>query len=189
MLPPTIPIFPLPNAVLFPNVFMPLHIFEPRYRAMVADALAGDRIIGMVLLRAGFERGLRGPAADLSDRLRRRHHALRAAAGRPLQHRPQGDREVPHHRRRRQQAVPPGGDRFAAGTGVGRGSRRTAATSACGSRRCWPRPSSARAAIRNFRRPSPTRISSTRWRSTWDSNRSSGRHSSNATACWRAAAA
>jgi Lon protease-like protein len=55
MLPPTVPIFPLPNAVLFPNVFMPLHIFEPRYRAMVADALAGDRIIGMVLLKAGFE--------------------------------------------------------------------------------------------------------------------------------------
>ena len=55
MLPPTIPIFPLPNAVLFPNVFMPLHIFEPRYRAMVSDALAGDRIIGMVLLRPGFE--------------------------------------------------------------------------------------------------------------------------------------
>jgi uncharacterized protein len=55
MLPPVIPIFPLPNAVLFPNVFMPLHIFEARYRTMVSDALAGDRIIGMVLLRAGFE--------------------------------------------------------------------------------------------------------------------------------------
>jgi Lon protease-like protein len=55
MLPPTIPIFPLPNAVLFPNVFLPLHIFEPRYRAMVADALTGDRIIGMVLLRPGYE--------------------------------------------------------------------------------------------------------------------------------------
>jgi len=55
MLPATIPIFPLPNAVLFPNVFMPLHIFEPRYRAMVADTLAGDRIIGMVLLKPGFE--------------------------------------------------------------------------------------------------------------------------------------
>jgi Lon protease-like protein len=60
MLPPTIPIFPLPNAVLFPNVFMPLHIFEPRYRDMVSDALAGDRIIGMVLLRAGFERDYEG---------------------------------------------------------------------------------------------------------------------------------
>ena len=55
MLPPTIPIFPLPNAVLFPNVFMPLHIFEPRYRAMVTDALADDRIIGMVLLKPGHE--------------------------------------------------------------------------------------------------------------------------------------
>jgi Lon protease-like protein len=63
MLPPTIPIFPLPNAVLFPNVFMPLHIFEPRYRAMVSDALAGDRIIGMVLLRAGFERDYEGRPA------------------------------------------------------------------------------------------------------------------------------
>ena len=60
MLPPTIPIFPLPNAVLFPNVFMPLHIFEARYRAMVSDALSGDRIIGMVLLRAGFERDYEG---------------------------------------------------------------------------------------------------------------------------------
>ncbi len=55
MLPPTIPIFPLPGTVLFPNVFLPLHIFEPRYRAMVNDALDGDRIIGMVLLRPGFE--------------------------------------------------------------------------------------------------------------------------------------
>jgi Lon protease-like protein len=60
MLPPTIPIFPLPNAVLFPNVFMPLHIFEGRYRAMVSDALAGDRIIGMVLLKAGFEADYNG---------------------------------------------------------------------------------------------------------------------------------
>jgi Lon protease-like protein len=55
MLPPTIPIFPLPNVVLFPNVFLPLHIFEPRYRQMVDAALNGDRIIGMVLLRPGWE--------------------------------------------------------------------------------------------------------------------------------------
>src|SRR6476661_1841575 len=55
MLPPTIPIFPLPNVVLFPNVFLPLHIFEARYRQMVEDALKGDRIIGMVLLRPGWE--------------------------------------------------------------------------------------------------------------------------------------
>jgi Lon protease-like protein len=55
MLPPTIPIFPLPNVVLFPNVFLPLHIFEPRYREMVDEALRGDRIIGMVLLRPGWQ--------------------------------------------------------------------------------------------------------------------------------------
>ena len=60
MLPPQIPIFPLPNAVLFPNVFLPLHIFEPRYREMVADALAGDRVIGMVLLRPGYQADYEG---------------------------------------------------------------------------------------------------------------------------------
>jgi Lon protease-like protein len=66
MLPPTLPIFPLPNVVLFPNVFLPLHIFEPRYREMVADALAGDRIIGMVLLRPGWETGYEGRPAVYS---------------------------------------------------------------------------------------------------------------------------
>ena len=60
MLPATIPVFPLPNVVLFPNVFLPLHIFEPRYREMVADALAGDRIIGMALLRPGWESDYEG---------------------------------------------------------------------------------------------------------------------------------
>ena len=60
MLPPSIPLFPLPNVVLFPNVFLPLHIFEPRYREMVADALAGDRIIGMTLLRPGYEADYQG---------------------------------------------------------------------------------------------------------------------------------
>ena len=55
MLPPEIPLFPLPNAVLFPGAFLPLHIFEPRYRAMLTDALAGDRVIGLVLLRPGWE--------------------------------------------------------------------------------------------------------------------------------------
>jgi uncharacterized protein len=56
-----LPLFPLPNVVLFPNVFLPLHIFEPRYREMVADALASDRMIGMVLLRPGWERWERAP--------------------------------------------------------------------------------------------------------------------------------
>lgn len=60
LLPPTIPIFPLEDVVLFPNMSRPLHIFEPRYRAMVADALKGDRIIGMVLLRPGYEADYEG---------------------------------------------------------------------------------------------------------------------------------
>ena len=54
-LPPTIPLFPLQDVVLFPNITRPLHIFEPRYRMMVADALKGDRLIEMVLLRPGYE--------------------------------------------------------------------------------------------------------------------------------------
>jgi Lon protease-like protein len=59
-LPSFIPIFPLPNVVLFPDVPLPLHIFEPRYRAMVRDALAGSRLIGMVLLREGWEAEYQG---------------------------------------------------------------------------------------------------------------------------------
>jgi uncharacterized protein len=48
-----IPLFPLPGVVLLPGTILPLHIFEPRYRAMVADALQGDRTIGMALLKPG----------------------------------------------------------------------------------------------------------------------------------------
>jgi Lon protease-like protein len=55
-----LPLFPLPSVVLFPNVFLPLHVFEARYREMVADAIAGDRLIGMVLLRPGWERDYDG---------------------------------------------------------------------------------------------------------------------------------
>lgn len=51
----TVRLFPLPNLVLFPHVMQPLHIFEPRYRQMTADALAGDRLIAMALLRPGWE--------------------------------------------------------------------------------------------------------------------------------------
>lgn len=54
-LPSTIPLFPLQEVMLFPHVHRPLHIFEPRYREMLADALEGDRIIGMVMLQAGHE--------------------------------------------------------------------------------------------------------------------------------------
>ncbi len=58
-----LPLFPLPNVVLFPNVFLPLHVFEPRYREMVADALSGDRVIGMVLLKPGWEHEYEGQPA------------------------------------------------------------------------------------------------------------------------------
>jgi Lon protease-like protein len=54
-LPAVIPIFPLEVTMLFPDVSRPLYIFEARYRAMVADALKGDRIIGMTTLKPGFE--------------------------------------------------------------------------------------------------------------------------------------
>lgn len=54
-LPPVIPLFPLAEVVLFPRVGLPLHIFEPRYRKMVKDALEGERTIGMTLLKVGYE--------------------------------------------------------------------------------------------------------------------------------------
>jgi Lon protease-like protein len=48
-------LFPLPNLVLFPQAVVPLHIFEPRYRQLMEDALAGDRHIAMALLQPGWE--------------------------------------------------------------------------------------------------------------------------------------
>jgi Lon protease-like protein len=50
-----VPVFPLPNVILFPGMFLPLHIFEPRYREMTADALRGERLIAMALLKPGWE--------------------------------------------------------------------------------------------------------------------------------------
>lgn len=48
-----IPLFPLAGALLFPRTQLPLHIFEPRYRAMIADAAAGTARIGMIQPQAG----------------------------------------------------------------------------------------------------------------------------------------
>jgi Lon protease-like protein len=50
-----LPIFPLPNVVFFPHTLLPLHIFEPRYRQMLADSLAGERRLAIVLLQLGWE--------------------------------------------------------------------------------------------------------------------------------------
>jgi hypothetical protein len=64
-------IFPLPGALLFPRMQLPLHIFEPRYRALVSDAMARDRRIGMVQPRAAgdppplFEMGCVGKIAHV----------------------------------------------------------------------------------------------------------------------------
>ena len=49
-------VFPLAGALLFPRMHLPLHIFEPRYRAMVSDALARDRRIGMIQPRGGGDK-------------------------------------------------------------------------------------------------------------------------------------
>ena len=59
-LPAEIPLFPLPEVSLFPGVTRPLLIFEPRYREMVADALKGNRVIGMVMLQPGYEKDYEG---------------------------------------------------------------------------------------------------------------------------------
>ena len=50
-----VPIFPLAGALLFPGAQLPLHIFEPRYRAMIRDALASDKLIAMIQPRPGAE--------------------------------------------------------------------------------------------------------------------------------------
>jgi len=55
-----VPLFPLPNVVLFPGAPLPLHVFEPRYRKMVADALGSHRKIGIVLLKPGYEQDYQG---------------------------------------------------------------------------------------------------------------------------------
>ena len=54
-IPAVVPIFPLPNVVLFPYTYLPLHVFEPRYREMVHDAASRGHCIGMALLKDGWE--------------------------------------------------------------------------------------------------------------------------------------
>ena len=59
-IPSVIPLFPLPNVVFFPRTYLPLHIFEPRYRHMVRDAAASHGMVGMVLLKEGWESDYEG---------------------------------------------------------------------------------------------------------------------------------
>jgi hypothetical protein len=58
-----VPVFPLPNVVLFPHAVVPLHVFELRYRTMVRDALAGERLIALALLQPDWEAEYHGSPA------------------------------------------------------------------------------------------------------------------------------
>jgi len=58
-----IPIFPLPDLIFFPHTLLPLHIFEPRYRAMVIDCLARDKRLAVVCLKPGYEADYHGKPA------------------------------------------------------------------------------------------------------------------------------
>lgn len=55
IIPNRLPVFPLPNVVFFPKTYLPLHVFEPRYRRMVADVTMGGQCIAMALLKEGWE--------------------------------------------------------------------------------------------------------------------------------------
>jgi Lon protease-like protein len=58
-----LPIFPLPDLVFFPSTRLPLHVFEPRYRKMIGDALEADQRFGIVLLRPGWQADYQGAPA------------------------------------------------------------------------------------------------------------------------------
>jgi Lon protease-like protein len=62
-IPNVIPLFPLPNLVFFPRTYIPLHIFELRYRDMVRAAADSHRMVGMVLLKEGWEADYEGDPA------------------------------------------------------------------------------------------------------------------------------
>ena len=73
------PVFPLPNVVLFPRAILPLHIFEPRYRTMIADVLGGGQTLVIALLKQGWEQEYYGsPDAHSIGCLGRvvQHHKL-----------------------------------------------------------------------------------------------------------------
>ena len=61
--PSLLPLFPLPNVVLFPRAILPLHIFEPRYKLMTSDVLTSHRHLAMALLRPGWEKDYYGKPA------------------------------------------------------------------------------------------------------------------------------
>jgi len=78
-LPDQVAVMPLPNAILFPRVMLPLYIFEARYKSMLADCLKGERMFTVALLRSGWEKKGRGaqpyPVASVG--------LIRTCVGRP----------------------------------------------------------------------------------------------------------
>ena len=95
-LPDVIPVFPLAGALLLPRGQMPLNIFEPRYLAMIDDALrAGHRLIGMIQPDTAHP-GSEEQAQPLQDRLRRPHHPARRDRRRPLSDPAHRHRALPH---------------------------------------------------------------------------------------------
>lgn len=58
-----VPVFPLPDTVLFPGTLLPLHVFEPRYRKLLASCLDSDRRMGVALLQPGWESDYYGAPA------------------------------------------------------------------------------------------------------------------------------
>jgi len=64
-LPPEVPVMILPNVTLFPQAMLPLYIFEPRYRRMLADTLEGNRMFAMAMQKPGSKRESASPVAGL----------------------------------------------------------------------------------------------------------------------------
>src|ERR1043165_3333817 len=64
-IPPEVPVMTLPNATLFPQALLPLYIFEPRYRQMLADALHSNRMFSVAMQRPGNSRETPAPIAGL----------------------------------------------------------------------------------------------------------------------------
>ena len=96
-------VFPLAGALLFPRMHLPLHIFEPRYRAMVSDAMARDRRIGMIQPRpvaAGVEKpplfdlGCIGRIAEVEALDDGRYNKVANTVGNTMKYHPHGDASI-----------------------------------------------------------------------------------------------
>ena len=95
LLPQTLAIFPLEGALLLPHGQLPLHIFEPRYRNMIEEALGNGRMLGMIQPRGRAAAAGAGSRRDLRDRLRRADRLLRRDRRWPLHGHPEGRLPLP----------------------------------------------------------------------------------------------